>query len=86
MALGTAAAEFGRRGGTFLDLAHYSCVGVDTARTTLKNMTAIGELEIVGQTRIEGVNRPVNLYAVPLPPEPLCAELDDVVRCWADFR
>jgi hypothetical protein len=85
MALSMAAAEFGRRGAHFKDLAHRSLVGADVARITLRNMAAAGELQVVGQTSLPGVCRPVNLYAVPLP-EDDHADLVDVVRCWADFR
>lgn len=86
MALSMAAAEFGSVGATFLDLAHRACVGLDAAQTTLANMARAGDLRVIGQTRLEGVCRPVNLYAAPAPAEPLGAELDGVVRCWADFR
>lgn len=86
MALGAAAAEMGRGGATFRDLAHLSCVGLDEARMTLKDMTCAGELVVVGTSREPGVSRPLNLYAVPLRAEDSTHDLDDVVRCWADFR
>ncbi len=85
LALSMAAAEFGRGGASFKDLAHRSQVGTDVARITLRNMATAGELEVVGQTSLPGVCRPVNLYAVPLP-EHDSADLVEVVRCWADFR
>lgn len=86
LALSMAAAEFGRTGASFRDLAHRSQVALSDAQRTLDNMAAAGELERVGTTRRPGVSRPLNLYAVPLPVEPEAAELVDVVRCWAEFR
>lgn len=86
MALGMAAAEFGRGGATFVQFAHRSCVGLDDARATLRDMARAGDLEVIGQTRMEGVCRPVNLYASPMPLEEPARDLVDTVRCWADFR
>ena len=79
-----------RVGADFRSLAQASQVGsselsYDVVRRTLRDMAVHGDLEVVGQTSLPGVCRPVNLYAVPLP-EPDAADLVEVVRCWADFR
>ena len=96
MALGAAAAEFGRAGATWRDMAVRTCVGFDVARQTARDMARAGELLVVGEHRASGVNRPMVRYALAPGFEAAdagavagaasAAELAAVVRCWADFK
>lgn len=86
-AMAAVAAELGSSGATWRDMATRAGVGFDLARRTAENMRAVGELAAVGTVRAPGVCRPMVLYAPPLQVAAEAgAELDAVIRCWADFR
>lgn len=85
-ALCSAAAEVGG-GATWRSLAARANVGFDAARRTVDNMAAAGELIVIGHHREPGVSRPMNLYALAVETAANDgAALEQVVRCWADFR
>lgn len=87
-ALAQAAMQVAGQGATWRALAHRAAVGLDAARRTVDNMLAAGELTVIGQARVPGVCRPLNLYAPAgqgSAPDAGHA-LQAVVRCWADFR
>lgn len=93
MALSAAAAEFGEAGATWRDLAVAACVGYDAAQATTDNMVRAGDLVVIGRVTRPGVSRPMRLLAAPVvigeqrdDDAPQAAELQAVVRCWADFR
>lgn len=92
MALSAAAAEFGASGATWRDLAAAACVGFDAAQVTTDNMVRAGDLVVVGRVTRPGACRPMRLLAAPVvigeqcDDAPQAAELQAVVRCWADFR
>jgi hypothetical protein len=78
-----AAIELARpdQGPTMRELAARACVGIEAARSTVRDMTRHGHLMIRGERRVDYRNRPVAEYApVTEPaPEPETARL---VRVW----
>jgi hypothetical protein len=70
------------------DVAQCAQVAFEKARLTLKDMAKAGELVVVGEARLPGVCKPLNLYARPKPASQggAAAELVQAVRRWADFR
>jgi hypothetical protein len=81
-------------GATWRELAAQACVGLDSARRTVGNMVAAGELIVVGHKRVPHARRPMNVLARPghaagqgqaegQAGSDGCAAL---ARCWAGFR
>ena len=79
-------AESGQ-GATLLELVHRSQVGYKCARALVQKLKARGQLQIVGQRKVEYRNRPVAEYA-PAPPTKAKEKagwvgLSDCVQSWA---
>jgi len=75
----------GARAPTFRDLARRACVGFGAARQTVKDMARAGELQRVGQARVEGSRRPMTTYLPASPPEPAARQAPDLgslLRTW----
>lgn len=82
-------ADEGRPGVTWHEVAAHAQVGRDSARYTMANMAARGELQRVGSHALQGVRRPATLYAPPVSAAPPAGDdapsvmlLDDVLRGW----
>lgn len=75
----------GLGGATFKQMAVCAKVGFSAARLTADNLARAGQLVVIGLHRVEGVNRPMRLYAPPPPPD-----ADDqstaALNGWAAFR
>lgn len=54
----------GQQGATLRELAHRACVGLESARRTVANMTRAGQLCIAGRRCVSYRNRPVAEYVV----------------------
>jgi hypothetical protein len=67
------------------DVAQCAQVAFEKARLTLKDMVRAGELVVVGEATAPGVCRPLNLYSRPQASAAAGADLQHVVRRWADF-
>lgn len=76
-----------RGGGTWRDMAARACVGFDAARRTVENMARSGELIPASTRRVEGIRRPMVVYAPVISCEPRSdgAELERVMSTWATF-
>ena len=66
---------------TWVQLAETAQVGRALAKSTVRNMAAAGELQVVG-TAPGPSNRPMVLYAPKTDHEDVFVDLDSVLRSW----
>ena len=66
---------------TWREISARACVGFAAGRRTIDNMRRAGELGVVGALKVEGVRRPMSLYA-PAAPSATPVTLDRVLRGW----
>ena len=75
------------RGVTLREMAHAAQVGLDAARSTVRDMRRAGQLRIEGERQVDYRNRPVSVYMPALPAQQGqgkgCMALAHVLRVWA---
>lgn len=75
------------QGVTLREMAHQAQVGLDAARSTVRDMRRAGQLRIDGERRVDYRNRPVSVYMPALPAQQGqgkgCMSLANVLRVWA---
>lgn len=67
------------RGATLAELAARACVGRDAARMHVPKLKSRGQLQIVGERRVDYRNRPVAEYA------PVDVDMPLVEQGWVDL-
>lgn len=56
---------------TMREVAHVTQISLERTRRTVENLARAGDLQVVGQRRVDYRNRPVALYQAALPePQP----------------